>query len=48
MWGTLVGVLFTGVIANGMTLLNIPVYTQYVVRGALIFAAVLLNRARRM
>jgi sugar transport system permease protein len=46
-WGTLVGVLFTGVIANGMTLLDIPIYTQYVVRGLLIFAAVLLNRARQ-
>lgn len=45
-WGTLVGILFIGVIANGMTLLDIPVYTQYVVRGMLIFAAVLLNRAR--
>lgn len=45
-WGTLVGVLFTGVIANGMILLGIPIYTQYVVKGLLIFAAVLLNRAR--
>jgi ribose/xylose/arabinose/galactoside ABC-type transport system permease subunit len=45
-WGTLIGVLFTGVIANGMILLGIPIYTQYVVKGLLIFAAVLLNRAR--
>lgn len=47
-WGTLVGVLFTGVIANGMTLLDIPIYTQYIVKGLLIFTAVLLNRARRV
>jgi ribose/xylose/arabinose/galactoside ABC-type transport system permease subunit len=45
-WGTLVGIIFIGVIGNGMTLLNIPVYTQYVVRGLLIFGAVLLNRAQ--
>ncbi len=43
-WGTLVGVMFIGVIINGMTLMNVPVYTQYIVRGALIFAAVLANK----
>ena len=46
--GTLVGVLFTGIIANGMTLLDIPSYRQYIVRGLLIFAAVLLHRARKV
>ena len=43
-WGTLVGVVFMGVILNGMTLLNVPSYEQYVVRGVLIFAAVLVSR----
>ena len=43
-WGTLIGIVFIGVIINGMTLLDIPIYTQYVVRGLLIFAAVLINR----
>lgn len=43
-WGTLVGIVFIGVIVNGMTLLNVPSYTQYVVRGALILAAVLINQ----
>ncbi len=43
-WGTLVGVVFVGVIGNGMTMLNVPVYAQYVIRGFLIFAAVLTNR----
>ena len=43
-WGTLVGIVLIGVIGNGMTLLDVPVYDQYIVRGVLIFAAVLLNR----
>jgi ribose/xylose/arabinose/galactoside ABC-type transport system permease subunit len=43
-WGTLVGMVFIGVIGNGMTLLNVPEYPQYLVRGFLIFLAVLLNR----
>jgi ABC-type xylose transport system permease subunit len=45
-WGTLIGILFIGVIINGMTLLDTPIYRQYVVRGLLIFAAVLLNRVQ--
>jgi sugar transport system permease protein len=43
-WGTLVGVVFLGCIANGMTLMNVSEYWQYVVRGAIIFGAVLLNQ----
>jgi sugar transport system permease protein len=43
-WGTMVGVVFLGIIINGMTLLNISEYWQHVVRGVLILAAVLLNR----
>jgi ribose/xylose/arabinose/galactoside ABC-type transport system permease subunit len=43
-WGTLVGVLFLGCIANGMTLLNVNEYWQYVARGAIILGAVLLNQ----
>ena len=43
-WGTMVGIVFLGVIINGMTLLNISEYWQHVVRGVLILAAVLLNR----
>ena len=42
--GALVGIIFIGVIMNGMTLMNVPVYTQYVMRGALILAAVLMNQ----
>ena len=44
-WGTLIGVVFLGVLVNGMTLLNISEYWQPVVRGALILAAVLINVA---
>ncbi len=43
--GTLVGVIFLGVLVNGMTLLNYTEYWQHVVRGALILAAVLINTA---
>lgn len=41
--GTLIGMCFIGVIINGMTLLNVQIYTQYVMRGFLILAAVLIN-----
>lgn len=43
--GTMVGVMFLGVIMNGMTLLNVSEYWQHVARGLLILTAVLLNRA---
>jgi ribose/xylose/arabinose/galactoside ABC-type transport system permease subunit len=42
--GTMVGIVFLGVIINGMTLLNVSEYWQHVVRGGLILTAVLLNR----
>lgn len=42
-WGTLIGLVFLGVLVNGMTLLNISEYWQHVVRGALILLAVLVN-----
>ena len=46
--GTFVGVLFLGVLINGMTLLNINQFWQYVVRGGLILGAVLLNQIKTM
>lgn len=42
MWGTLVGIIFLGVIINGMTILNVSVYAQYVVRAIFMTAAVLV------
>lgn len=41
--GTIVGSAFLGVILNGMTLMGTNEYWQYVVRGALILCAVLIN-----
>jgi sugar transport system permease protein len=43
-WGTMVGMVFLGIIMNGMTLLNVSEYWQHVTRGGLILLAVLLNR----
>ena len=45
-WGTLLGVIFIGVIANGMTLLNFDIYTQNVVRALVMFLAVLISSYR--
>ena len=49
-WGTFVGIIFLGVIINGMTILDISTYMQYVIRAVLMFLAVLVatyrNRAR--
>jgi len=41
--GTLLGILFLGIVLNGMTILGISSYWQLVVRGALVIIAVLLN-----
>ncbi len=42
-WGTLMGILFLGVINNGMTILNVDVYVQYVVRAIIMAFAVLMS-----
>ena len=47
MIGTLVGALIIAVIQNGMNLVGIESYTQRVVLGGVILAAVLLDRLRR-
>ena len=41
--GTLVGMLFVGILTNGMILLDVTPYMQQVVRGIVILAAVILN-----
>lgn len=45
-WGTLVGIIFMGVISNGMTLLNFDIHTQYIVKAVIMFLAVLLSSYR--
>ncbi len=42
-WGTFIGIIFLGVISNGMTILNVNEFTQYVVKGVLILVAVAVN-----
>ena len=46
-WGTMIGVVFLGVMMNGMTLLNVSEYWQHVVRGVIILVAVLLNLVQK-
>lgn len=41
-WGTLMGILFMGVVVNAMTILDVDIYAQYVVRGSIMAFAVLM------
>jgi ribose transport system permease protein len=43
-FGTVIGVLIIGVLNNGLTLLDVSSYWQMVVQGAIILAAVLIDR----
>ncbi len=45
-WGTFVGCIFLQILLNGMTLLNIDEYWQYVARAVLILGAVLIYQAQ--
>jgi ribose transport system permease protein len=45
-WGTVVGVLLLGVITNMLVVAGVSVYWQGVVKGAIILAAVLIQRGR--
>ncbi|MCF7928265.1 MAG: ABC transporter permease [Spirochaetales bacterium] len=47
-WGTFIGVMFIGIMINGMTMLNVSEYWQYVVRGILILSAILINQIKEM
>ncbi|MGL3149025.1 ABC transporter permease [Microbacterium sp. A82] len=44
--GTAIGVLFLGVIANGITLAGVPSYWQGIATGAILVAAIALDRLR--
>jgi ribose transport system permease protein len=45
-WGTVVGVLLLGIITNMLVTMNVSVYWQGVVKGAIILAAALAQRGR--
>lgn len=45
--GTIIGLLFVGILSNGMVLLGINAYTQSVVKGLVIFLAVILNSIQK-
>jgi ribose/xylose/arabinose/galactoside ABC-type transport system permease subunit len=45
--GTLLGALIMGVLANGLTLLNVPSYYQQLVTGLVAIVAVVADRVRR-
>jgi len=38
-FGTVAGAIFVGVLLNGLTMLNVPYYTQDFVRGAVLVGA---------
>jgi len=46
-WGTVVGALIIGVMNNGLTILGLSSFWQYVAKGAVIVLAVLLDRWRQ-
>lgn len=45
--GTAIGVLFLGVVANGITLAGVPSYWQGIATGVVLVAAIALDRLRR-
>jgi L-arabinose transport system permease protein len=47
MLGTIVGVLIMGMVQDVMNLLNIETFWQYVVSGAVLLAAVLIDRLKQ-
>ena len=47
-WGTFVGVMFLEIILNGMTLMNVDEYWQYVARAVLILGAVLIHQSQEI
>ena len=42
-WGTVIGVLFAGVLSSGFTQLNITQYAQWVIMGIIMVAALSLD-----
>lgn len=46
-WGTFVGAAIIGILANGLTILQVPTYMQDIITGCIIVAAVLLQKMGR-
>ncbi|ALS26446.1 ABC transporter permease [Paenibacillus cisolokensis] len=46
-WGTFVGAAIIGILANGMTILNVPTFMQDVITGCIVIAAVLIQKLGR-
>jgi len=42
-FGTLIGALFVGILLNGLTMKNVPYYTQDLIKGALLVGALVLS-----
>lgn len=42
-FGTLVGAVFVGVLLNGLTMLNVPYYTQDFIKGAILVGALVMS-----
>ena len=45
--GTIIGLLFVGILANGMVLLGVSAYMQSVIKGLVIFLAVIINSVQK-
>ncbi|CAB3969281.1 arabinose ABC transporter permease [Burkholderia aenigmatica] len=45
--GVLVGVLIMGSVQDAMSLLNVPTFYQYLIRGGILLLAVLFDQYRR-
>jgi ribose transport system permease protein len=46
-WRTVIGALIMGVLSNGMGLMDVPTFYQWVVRGAVILAAVITDQVTK-
>ncbi len=46
-WGTLVGALIMGILANGLTIMNVPYFLQDILTGIIIVAALILRVSKK-
>jgi ribose transport system permease protein len=47
MFGTVLSSLFVGMLSNGFTLINVPTYWVYAVKGSMILAAVAVTTTQQ-